>query len=220
LAEFDYHPLYGIKYVVNFAQLDKMNKDASRNFSSVTTQQQVILRLPDDLAERVRKVISEGQQTEKTGALVIDIQQQDSQPSDKYIFIFQTEKYYALLANLPTNVETHKTFDKKIFIKTGDIGQILIVFKTERERDIAFSRTCKTVNGDYYPSGLTPPTVDIVRRKFELTRKVSGDLTIESPMIVVIQVQCSLNSNILPVWLLKISICFSPCRRSSTPLTV
>lgn len=182
-----------------------MNKDASRNFSSVTTQQQVILRLPDDLAERVRKVISEGQQTEKTGALVIDIQQQESQPSDKYIFIFQTEKYYALLANLPTNVETHKTFDKKIFIKTGDIGQILIVFKTERERDIAFSRTCKTVNGDYYPSGLTPPTVDIVRRKFELTRKVSEDSRIDWHLMVLIEALCTLNSNILSIWHLKIS---------------
>ena len=151
---------------------EKMSKDTSRNFSSVTTQQQVILRLPEDLAERVRKLISDGDQTDKTGALVIDIQQQESQPSDKYIFIFQNEKHYALLANLPTNVETHKTFDRKIFIKTGDIGQILVVFKTERERDLALSRTCKTVNGEYYPSGLTPPTVDIVRRKFELTRKV------------------------------------------------
>ena len=149
-----------------------MSKDASRNFSSVTTQQQVILRLPEDLAERIRKLISDGQQTDKSGALVIDIQPQENQASDKYIFIFQNERYNALLANLPTNVETHKTFDKKIFIKTGDVGQILIVFKTERERDLAYSRTCKTLNGDYYPSGLTPPTVDIVRRKFELTRKV------------------------------------------------
>lgn len=149
-----------------------MSRDASRNFSSVTSQQQVVLRLPDDLAERIRKLISDGQQTDKSGALVIDIQQQDSVPSDKYIFVFQNERHYALLANLPTNVETHKTFDKKIFIKTGDVGQILVVFKTERERDLAHSRICKTVNGDYYPSGLSPPTVDIVRRKFELTRKV------------------------------------------------
>ena len=68
-----------------------MNKDATRNFSSVMTQQQVILRLPDDLAERVRKLISDGDQADKSGALVIDIQQQESQPSDKYIFIFQNE---------------------------------------------------------------------------------------------------------------------------------
>ena len=39
-----------------------MSRD-SRNFSSVTTQQQVILRLPEDLADRVRKLISDGQQT-------------------------------------------------------------------------------------------------------------------------------------------------------------
>lgn len=154
-----------------------MNNDARNLPSSVTTQQQVILRLPEDLAERVRKLLSDTQQTsEKPG--VIDIQPQESQPSDKYIFMFQNEKYFALLTNLPTNVETHKTFDKKIFIKTGDIGQILVVFKTEKERDYAHSRICKTPNGEYYPSGLTPPTVDIVRRKFDLTRKVRFSLII------------------------------------------
>ena len=53
-----------------------------------------------------------------------------------------------------------------------------MVFKTERERDLSHSRICKTVNGDYYPSGLTPPTVDIVRRKFELTRKVTRKISL------------------------------------------
>lgn len=28
------------------------------------------------------------------------------------------------LMNLPTIVETHKTFDNKIFLKSGDIGQV------------------------------------------------------------------------------------------------
>lgn len=34
---------------------------------------------------------------------------------------------------------------------------------------------CKTINGDYMPSGLTPPTVDIVKRRFEQTRKNEGN---------------------------------------------
>lgn len=33
------------------------------------------------------------------------------------------------------------------------------------------SQICKTLHGDYMPSGITPPTADIVRRRFEPTRK-------------------------------------------------
>uniref|UniRef100_A0A7S3M8N5 TAFII55 protein conserved region domain-containing protein n=1 Tax=Spumella elongata TaxID=89044 RepID=A0A7S3M8N5_9STRA len=81
------------------------------------------------------------------------------------------KEYPALLMNLPTIVETHKTFDNKIFLKSGDIGQVLQVFETAAERDVMRGQICKTINGDYMPSGLTPPTADIVKRRFELTRK-------------------------------------------------
>jgi hypothetical protein len=47
----------------------------------------------------------------------------------------------------------------------------LIVFKTEKERDKAEASIVKTINGEYFPDGLTFPTKDIVKRKFELTRK-------------------------------------------------
>ena len=45
------------------------------------------------------------------------------------------------------------------------------MFETAAERDIMRGQICKTINGDYMPSGLTPPTADIVKRRFELTRK-------------------------------------------------
>lgn len=108
--------------------------------------------------------------------------------------------------NLPTPLETHKTFDNKIFLKAGDIGQVssfallqrstqgmiylkfsflislsmqttytptkvLQVFDTAEEREVARNKICKTLHGDYMPSGVTPPTADIVKRRFELTRK-------------------------------------------------
>ena len=49
--------------------------------------------------------------------------------------------------------------------------QMLQVFDSEEERGAVKSKICKTVNGDYMPSGVTPPTFDIVKRRFELTRK-------------------------------------------------
>jgi len=140
--------------------------------------------------------------------------------SNEFIFIMNGKEYPALvrlnvhhrcsahlfvprvstqLMNLPTIVETHKTFDNKIFLKSGDIGQVLLttigtlfaksscgrflmvffcpqrqvlqVFETEQERDFMRSQICKTLHGDYMPSGITPPTADIVRRRFEPTRK-------------------------------------------------
>lgn len=45
------------------------------------------------------------------------------------------------------------------------------MFETAAERDLMRGQICKTINGDYMPSGLTPPTADIVKRRFELTRK-------------------------------------------------
>ena len=72
--------------------------------------------------------------------LLIDVQPQGNDnddvitphtlPSNKYIFTFQQDRYYAMLANLPTNVETHKTFDKKVFVKVADVGQMLVVYPT------------------------------------------------------------------------------------------
>jgi hypothetical protein len=47
---------------------------------------------------------------------------------------------------------------------------MLQVFKKEKERDLMKSKICKTSHGDYAPSGLTPPTYDIVKRRFEMTR--------------------------------------------------
>ena len=139
--------------------------------SSVLAQQQIILRLPDELAERLRKILSsttkkdhhdKGKRHASATAtasssssssagtkeksdtanvvtdLLIDVQPQgndnddvvnpNAMPSNKYIFTFQQDRYYAMLANLPTNVETHKTFDKKVFVKVADVGQMLVVY--------------------------------------------------------------------------------------------
>ncbi len=51
---------------------------------------------------------------------------------------------------------------------------MLQVFSTAKEREVARAKIVKTVYGDYSPSGITPPTHDVVRRRFELTRS-KGD---------------------------------------------
>jgi TATA-binding protein-associated factor Taf7 len=39
-------------------------------------------------------------------------------------FALGTKRYPATLVNLPTVVETYKTFDNSSYVKTGDIGQV------------------------------------------------------------------------------------------------
>jgi hypothetical protein len=48
---------------------------------------------------------------------------------------------------------------------------MLQVFNNVKERDTARLRVVKTLYGDYHSSGITPPTNDVVKRRFELTRK-------------------------------------------------
>ncbi len=48
---------------------------------------------------------------------------------------------------------------------------MLQVFNNTKERDTARLKVVKTMYGDYHSSGITPPTNDVVKRRFELTRK-------------------------------------------------
>lgn len=62
--------------------------------------------------------------------------------------------------DLPCVVETYKTRDRKMYFKSGDVGQMLIVHNSEEEaQDVPLE----------YPSGLTPPTTNITKRRFQRT---------------------------------------------------
>lgn len=158
----------------------------SSSLSNIHQQQQLILRLPDDLAGIVRKLLRENESNEQkrrqpassadsdTPKIIsqIDVKPEDPEkPSNNFTFSIGDDEYPALLSNLPTPVESHKTFNNKIFLKSADIGQVLHVFHSEKERESHKARICKTTYGDYNPHGLTPPTQDIVERRFDLTRK-------------------------------------------------
>ncbi|RHY95216.1 hypothetical protein DYB35_007512 [Aphanomyces astaci] len=68
------------------------------------------------------------------------------------------------VGQLPCIVETHKTYDEKLFYKSGDIGQILLVHDTPEEQMLYETVT-------ELPGGITPPTTNIVKRKYAKTRK-------------------------------------------------
>jgi TATA-binding protein-associated factor Taf7 len=69
-------------------------------------------------------------------------------------------------------VETHKTFDHVTYFKGGDVGQMIIVCHTKEEREELNRAELNKLSGtDYFSSGLTIPTYNIVKRRFAKTRK-------------------------------------------------
>jgi len=92
---------------------------------------------------------------------------------------------------LPCVVEVHKTVDYVTLFKSGDVGQMVVVYadeselledlrREEEERDKIRQKGGRDGQAeaelslrqqlDYYHSGLTPPTTNIVRRRFAETR--------------------------------------------------
>eukprot|EP00026_Physarum_polycephalum_P008248 Phypoly_transcript_08328.p1 GENE.Phypoly_transcript_08328~~Phypoly_transcript_08328.p1 ORF type:complete len:456 (+),score=143.08 Phypoly_transcript_08328:100-1467(+) len=114
-------------------------------------EEQMILRLPPQLADQVRKMLRTKQLTEE-----IEFEFDEDQRNAK--FRVGRKKYDAYLVDLPCIVESHKTLDKTTYYKSADIGQMLVVQdpKEPQPPPPEFSSL----------NGVTPATRDIRRRKW------------------------------------------------------
>ncbi|XP_023741416.1 transcription initiation factor TFIID subunit 7 isoform X2 [Lactuca sativa] len=129
-------------------------------------EEQFILRVPPSVAERIDRLLNE------SGSESIDLS--FSEDGRSGAFIIGEDHFPASLLDLPCIVESYKTYDDNVLIKTADVGQMIMV------RD----------DGDPPPEvvehrhGLTPPMRDARRRRFrrepdlnpELVRRVEKDL--------------------------------------------
>lgn len=98
-----------------------------------------ILRLPDDLKQKVEKEIEE--KGFPSSEIITD-------KDGKYYFK-HGETYPINVTKLPTMVESYKSFDGKQFCKISDVSTILVVNGTASESD-----------------GLTPPMKFVKERRF------------------------------------------------------
>jgi TATA-binding protein-associated factor Taf7 len=142
------------------------------------SEEQYILRFPEDLGERVRKMV-----------------QNDELSSDQISFHFPfnsrvgqlvingteaIEKYKVILCDLPCVVETHRTEDNRVYYKSGDIGQLLLVQKEDEIENGDMETNEQPISSLYDNNynvldGLTPPTKNIRKRKFRQKIKYSSD---------------------------------------------
>ncbi|XP_072960349.1 transcription initiation factor TFIID subunit 7 [Typha angustifolia] len=132
-------------------------------------EEQFILRVPPSVSERIERLLNENASAED-GSLDLSF----SEDGRTGTFVIGDERFPASLLDLPCIVESHKTYDDTVLIKTADIGQIIMV---REESDPA-------PEGVEYKHGLTPPMRDARRRRFrrepdlnpELVQRVEKDL--------------------------------------------
>ncbi|KAF8398575.1 hypothetical protein HHK36_017506 [Tetracentron sinense] len=162
-VRFDLHRLASLR-VRDFLSLVGLDID------SLGMEEQFVLRVPPSVAERIDRLLSENASSSDDKSL--DLSFTDDGRSG--MFVIGNDHFPASLVDLPCIVESYKTYDDNVLIKTADIGQMIMV---REEGDTAPDVV-------EYRHGLTPPMRDARRRRFrrepdlnpELVQRVEKDL--------------------------------------------
>ncbi|PIA42307.1 hypothetical protein AQUCO_02000033v1 [Aquilegia coerulea] len=133
-------------------------------------EEQFILRVPPSIAERIDKLLSENPSSSEDKSLDLSF----TEDGRTGTFVIGNDHFPAALLDLPGIVESYKTYDDNVLIKTADIGQMIMV---REDGD-------NPPDGVEYRHGLTPPMRDARRRRFrrepdlnpELVQRVEKDL--------------------------------------------
>ncbi|KAF5445408.1 hypothetical protein F2P56_034458 [Juglans regia] len=135
-------------------------------------EEQFILRVPPSIAERLDRLLSESENASSSEDKSLDLT--FSEDGRSGTFVIANDHFPASLLDLPSVVESYKTYDDSVLIKTADIGQMIMV----REAGDPAPDMVE------YRHGLTPPMRDARKRRFrrepdlnpELVQRVLKDL--------------------------------------------
>ncbi|OAE28976.1 hypothetical protein AXG93_3036s1030 [Marchantia polymorpha subsp. ruderalis] len=115
-------------------------------------EEHFILRVPPSVAERLNRVLNEDPLSALDNSIDLSFLEDGRTGS----FVIGKESFPASLLDLPCVVESYKTYDDNVLIKTADIGQIIMVGEPSEAPP----------EGPEYKHGLTPPMRDARRRRF------------------------------------------------------
>ncbi|XP_049849815.1 uncharacterized protein LOC126320397 [Schistocerca gregaria] len=121
---------------------------------SHTIEEQFILRVPLDVAKSIRKKLRNKDATAISFVM----------KNERYGIFYCGDKEYKLtLVDLPCYMESHKTIDKRIYYKSADVGQMLLV-----EDSGPPSKNAPFIMPSTWclDSGITPPARHIRERKW------------------------------------------------------
>ncbi|KAM7269961.1 hypothetical protein ACFE04_029175 [Oxalis oulophora] len=130
-------------------------------------EEQFILRVPPSVAERIEQLLNDNSTSSE-----LDLSFTEDGRSGT--FAIGGDQFPASLLDLPTVVESYKTYDDCALVKTADIGQMIMV----REPGEPAPDTVE------YRHGLTPSMRDARKRRFrrepdlnpELVQRVERDI--------------------------------------------
>ena len=160
-------------------KLKTKNKDEKKKSKMLTQklielENQLILRMPEPYATSLRDTLQNGGLKDRLKIEFADDLRHATIKFDDIIF-------KGKLFDLPTVVESWKTFDKKSLWKTGNMSQILIcrhpddpVSSSSEEENMVtdyFKRHQQAAKKYKYPHGLTPPLKNVRKRRFRKTAK-------------------------------------------------
>uniref|UniRef100_A0A8R7PU31 TAFII55 protein conserved region domain-containing protein n=1 Tax=Triticum urartu TaxID=4572 RepID=A0A8R7PU31_TRIUA len=164
--------------------------------------EQFILRVPPSVAEQIERLMNESAAGSSSNPDDASLDLSFSEDGRSGTFMIGNQRFPASLLDLPTVVESYKTYDDSFLVKTADIGQvkvkiyvyILLIcrphnhFKLEqmimvREEDDP------APEGVEYKHGLTPPMRDARRRRFRREPDLSAELVhrVEKDLISIMQ---------------------------------
>ena len=115
---------------------------------SESSEELMLLNVPDDVGARLRKFLA------GDDGVRLEVAFEPNGNPEVYV---DGMPLYASLASLPTVVEVHKSIDGSTFFKAGEIGRVLVTQPLTAAASPAAAEL---------PDGLTPPAVDIRRRKW------------------------------------------------------
>ncbi|XP_044468166.1 transcription initiation factor TFIID subunit 7-like [Mangifera indica] len=133
-------------------------------------EEQFILRVPPSVAERIERLLNEDPSSGEDKSLDLSF----SENGRSGTFVIGNDHFPVSLLDLPSVVESYKTYDDSALVKTADIGQMIMV----REAGDSAPDVVE------YRHGITPPMRDARKRRFrrepdlnpELVQRVEKDL--------------------------------------------
>ncbi|XP_044349252.1 transcription initiation factor TFIID subunit 7 isoform X4 [Triticum aestivum] len=95
--------------------------------------EQFILRVPPSVAEQIERLMNESAAGSSSNPDDASLDLSFSEDGRSGTFMIGNQRFPASLLDLPTVVESYKTYDDSFLVKTADIGQAELVHRVEKD---------------------------------------------------------------------------------------
>ncbi|EKJ71244.1 hypothetical protein NXS19_001237 [Fusarium pseudograminearum] len=152
---------------------DGYDSEASDREKDPSIEEQFVLRMmPGEHCDYVRWCMENGKMGIPRSAGGADIQLRFfEEDSRRAVVTVKGQPFAAVMVDLPTITEAMKTWDRKSFLKSADICQMLLVYARVSSEAEARETTLPSMIDQHFkwPHGLTPPMHDCANRRFAKT---------------------------------------------------